>query len=121
MLDHVSTRNILVPIKIHTDWERFQNLASDLISPRIQIHMVVDAEHTARKFAVSLASVYRLSLHKITLSELNEELPEVDCLLRLKQRLRKLWQETRDQARKMAVNWVTKTIRRMTSKKTLER
>jgi len=83
--------------------------------------MLSDAEQTARMFAASIASTYRLSTHKITLSELNEELPELHRLLQLKQRLRKLWQETRDQARKMAVNWVTKTIRRMTSKKTLER
>jgi hypothetical protein len=34
------------------------------------------------------------------------------------QRLRKLWQETRDPA--MAVNWITKSIRRMTHKKALE-
>jgi hypothetical protein len=31
-----------------------------------------------------------------------------------------LWQETRDQARKTAVNWVTKAIRRMTRTKALE-
>jgi hypothetical protein len=48
-------------------------------------------------------------------------LPELDRLLQLKQRLRKLWQETRDPECKTAVNWVTKTIHRMTRKKTLER
>jgi hypothetical protein len=32
-----------------------------------------------------------------------------------------LWQETRDPACKTAVNWVTKSIRWMTSKKALER
>jgi hypothetical protein len=36
-------------------------------------------------------------------------------------RLRKLWHETRDPACKTAVNWVTKTIRRMTQKKAMER
>jgi endonuclease/exonuclease/phosphatase (EEP) superfamily protein YafD len=33
MLDHVSSRDILAPIETYTDWERFQNLASELISP----------------------------------------------------------------------------------------
>jgi hypothetical protein len=32
-----------------------------------------------------------------------------------------LWQETRDPACKTAVNWVTKSIRRMTREKALER
>jgi hypothetical protein len=35
--------------------------------------------------------------------------------------LRKLWQETRDPACKTAVNWVTKTIRRIARKKALDR
>jgi hypothetical protein len=34
ILDHVSARNILVPVEIHTDSEQFRSLASDLISPR---------------------------------------------------------------------------------------
>jgi hypothetical protein len=78
MLDHVSIRDISTPVEIHTDWERFQSLASHLISPRIQIHTLTDAEQAARKFAASVASACRLSTHKITLSELNEELPELD-------------------------------------------
>jgi hypothetical protein len=68
-----------------------------------------------------MPSAYRLSTHKITLSELNEELPELGWLLQLKHRLRKLWQETRNPACKMAVNWVKKTIRKMTQKKVKER
>jgi hypothetical protein len=35
--------------------------------------------------------------------------------------MRKLWQETRDPGYKKAVNWVSKSIRRMTRKKALER
>jgi hypothetical protein len=42
-------------------------------------------------------------------------------LLKHKQRLRKLWQETRDPACKTAVNWVTKSIRRIARKRALER
>jgi hypothetical protein len=108
-LDHVSTRDISVPVEINTDWERrFQSPASDLISPRIQIHTFQDAEEAASKFAASRASAYRLSTNKITLSELNEELPDRDCFHQLKQRLKKLWQEIRDPACKTAVNWVKK-------------
>jgi hypothetical protein len=68
-----------------------------------------------------MASGYRLSIHKITLSELNNELPELDSLQQLKQRLRSLWHETRDPTCKTAVRWATKTIRRMTRRKELER
>jgi hypothetical protein len=110
MLDHVSSRDIKNPIETHTDWERFRSLASELISPSTQIHTFEDAEQTALIFAASIASAYRLSTHKITLSELNEELPELDRLLQLKNKLRKLWHESRDPASKTAVNWVTKTI-----------
>jgi hypothetical protein len=67
-----------------------------------------DAEDAARKFADSIASVYRLSKHKIALLKPNEVLPELDRLLQLKHRLRKLWQETSDPACETAVNWVTK-------------
>jgi hypothetical protein len=41
-------------------------------------------------------------------------------LLKHKQKLQKLWQDTRVPARKTAVNWVLKAIRRMTRKKTLQ-
>jgi hypothetical protein len=37
-LDHVTTRNLSDPIEKFTDWERFQSLASDLVSPKIQIN-----------------------------------------------------------------------------------
>jgi hypothetical protein len=45
----------------------------------------------------------------------------LDRSLGHKQRLWKLWQETRDPACKAAVNWVSKAIRRMTRKKALKR
>jgi hypothetical protein len=120
VLDHVSSRDTSVSVETHTDWERFQSLVSDLISPRIQINTFDDAETTARNFAASIASAYRLSTHKITIPDLTEQLPELDRLLQLKCRLGKLWQETRDPACKTAVNWVTKRIRRMTRIKAME-
>jgi hypothetical protein len=42
-------------------------------------------------------------------------------LLKYKKRMRKLWQETRDPGCKKTVIWVSKSIRRMTRKKALER
>jgi hypothetical protein len=41
--------------------------------------------------------------------------------LQLRHRLRKLWHEIRDPACKMTLNWVTKTIRRITGMKAFER
>jgi hypothetical protein len=37
ILDHVKIRNLSNPIEKFTDWERFQSLASELISPKIEI------------------------------------------------------------------------------------
>jgi hypothetical protein len=36
ILDHVSSRDFSARAEIHTDWERFPSVASDLISPRNQ-------------------------------------------------------------------------------------
>jgi hypothetical protein len=36
--DHVRTKNISAPLEKFTDWERFQSLASNLISPRLEIN-----------------------------------------------------------------------------------
>jgi hypothetical protein len=37
LLDHLRARDRLDPVDKFTDWERFQSLASELISPRIKI------------------------------------------------------------------------------------
>jgi hypothetical protein len=81
----------------------------------------VKADKAVRDFTAPIASAYRLSTSKITISELNNDLPGLDRLLNYKKRLRKLWQETRDPEFKMALNWVSKSIRRLTRKKALER
>jgi hypothetical protein len=98
-----------------------RSLASDLISPRIQIDTADDAEGAACNFAASIASAYRLWSCKITLSEINNKLPELDRLLQLKERVGKLWHETWNPACKTAVNWATKTISKMTRRKAFER
>jgi hypothetical protein len=94
--DHVRTLNASVPLEKFTDWERFQSLASNLISPRLEINSGVEADKAARDFTASIATAYRLATSKITLSELNNNLPGLDRLLKYKKRMRKLWQETRD-------------------------
>jgi endonuclease/exonuclease/phosphatase family metal-dependent hydrolase len=41
ILDHVKINNLSEPTKKFTDWGRFQSLASDLISPRLDINTAV--------------------------------------------------------------------------------
>jgi hypothetical protein len=80
----------------------------------------LEADKAAHEFTASVASAYRLSTSKVTVSEVNTDLLVLDRLLKQKQRLRKLWQETRDTACKTAVKWVTKAIRWMTCRRALE-
>jgi hypothetical protein len=40
------------------DWEQFQSLASNLISPRIEIKLMVGADKAAREFTASIARAY---------------------------------------------------------------
>jgi hypothetical protein len=112
ILDTVRTLNASAPLEKYIDWERFQSLASNLILPRIEINSGVEADKAARAFTASIASACRLSTTKITLSELNNDLRDLDRLLKYKKRMRKLWQETRDLGCKKTFNWVSKSIRR---------
>jgi hypothetical protein len=121
ILDHVKIRNLSEPVEKFTDWGRFQSLASELISPRIEINSGVEADKAARGFTASIASAYRLSTSKVTLLDINNDIPGLGRLLKHKRRLRKLWQETRDPGCKAAVNRVAKEIRRLTRRKALER
>jgi hypothetical protein len=89
-LDHVRTRNLSDPVGKFTDWEWFQSLVSQLISPRIQVNSGGEANTAACEFTATIASVYMLSINKITLSNLNNDLPGLKRLLKHEQRLRKL-------------------------------
>jgi hypothetical protein len=40
ILDHIKAREILDPVEKFTDWERFQSLASALVSPRVELIQV---------------------------------------------------------------------------------
>jgi hypothetical protein len=103
---YIRTRNLSDPVNKFTDWERFQSLAFELISPRIQMNSE-EAKKVACDLTASTASAYRLLTSKITLSDLNKDIHGLENL----QRLRKLWQVTWDPACKTALKWVAKTIR----------
>jgi hypothetical protein len=75
ILDHVKVRNLSEPIEKFTAWIRFQSLASKFMPPRIEIHSGIEADKAARDFTASVASAYRLSTSKITISEVNSDLP----------------------------------------------
>jgi hypothetical protein len=87
----------------YTNSERFQSLASELISSKIQIKWREEADKAICNFTALTASAYRPSTRKMTLSDLNND----------------LWQVTWDPACKMALNSVAKTTRRMTHRKAL--
>jgi len=114
------TRDPSAQVEKFMNWDRFQSLASELVSPKLKINSEAEADKAAGDFTASIASAYKLSTHKTTLYDLNNNLPGLDRLLREKQRLKKLWQETRDPACKAAVNWVSRAIRKMTHKKAIE-
>jgi hypothetical protein len=110
LLDYIRIRNLSDLIDKFTDWEWFQILASELISPRIKINSE-EASKAAHSFTASIGLTYRLLTREITLSNLNKDLLGLESLLKHKQRLRTLLQVTWDPACKTEVNWVTKTIR----------
>jgi hypothetical protein len=71
ILDHVRTLNFSPPIEKFKDWERFENITSLLVLPRIEINSRAEADKAARAFTASIASAYRLSTSKMTLADLN--------------------------------------------------
>jgi hypothetical protein len=119
ILDPVRMRKALDPAEKLTEWELFQSLAFELISPNIQINSSNEGDKAARDFAASIASVYRLSTRKTTILDRKYEILRLNHLLKHKRKLRKLRQETGDLACKTAVNWVTLNIRRMVQKRQL--
>jgi hypothetical protein len=76
----------------------------------------------ARYFTATVDSAFRLPTSNVTLSDINNhDLAGVHHLLKHRDRLRKLLQETRYPICKMAVIWVKKAIRKMNSRKALQR
>jgi hypothetical protein len=60
---------------LKTNWKQFQNIDSELISPRLEINTGIEADKAARDFTASIALAYRLSTTKVTLSDGNIYLP----------------------------------------------
>jgi hypothetical protein len=48
ILDHVKSKNLSEPVEKFTDLERIRNIASDLISPGIEINLEEEADKSAR-------------------------------------------------------------------------
>jgi hypothetical protein len=71
ILDHIKARKIMDPVEKFTDWERFQSLASALVSPRVEINECIEVDKASRDFPASIASAYRLSTKTITISDCN--------------------------------------------------
>jgi hypothetical protein len=55
-MNHIKTKNLSKPVEKFTDTERFQRLASDLISPRFEINPEEEADTAALNFTTSVAS-----------------------------------------------------------------
>jgi hypothetical protein len=69
-----------------------------LTKTRLKINSGEEAHKAARDFTASIASAYRLSESKVTLSDGNNNLPGLDHLLKARHGLTKLWHETKDRA-----------------------
>jgi hypothetical protein len=82
ILDHIKAWEILDPVEKFTDWERFQSLASALVSPRMEINSCIEADKAARVFAASIASAYRLSTKTTTISGRNRGSSSLESLLK---------------------------------------
>jgi hypothetical protein len=61
----------LKPLEKLIDWEQFQSLVSNLISPTIEINEGVEDDKAACEFTAYIISVYRLLTSKVIFSELN--------------------------------------------------
>jgi hypothetical protein len=69
ILDHVNNRNLSEPTEKFADWDRFQSLASELISPKVKINSGVEADKAAH-FTASIASAYRSLTRRITILDI---------------------------------------------------
>jgi hypothetical protein len=53
----------------------------------------VEVDTAARDFTASITSAYRLAISKVALSDINNDIPVLDQLLKHKRKLKKLWQQ----------------------------
>jgi hypothetical protein len=71
ILDHVKIRNLSEPTEKFTDWERFQSLVSDLISPILEINAGVEAamrRATSQTLLLRRVGCRQVRLHFLTLT-----------------------------------------------------
>jgi hypothetical protein len=87
ILHHDRTKKLSEPLERLTDWKRLQSLASDLMSPRMKL---TRWQKLIKRRATLQLLLVRLSISRIALSELSNDLPDLDHLLSYKKRLRKL-------------------------------
>jgi hypothetical protein len=59
----VRSRNLLDPVDKFTDWEQFHSLASQLISPKIQINAGEETDKAVHNYTASIASAYRQAIN----------------------------------------------------------
>jgi hypothetical protein len=90
ILGTVRTRETLDPVEKLRDWEKFQSLHSQLVSPNTQIHSSNEGDKAACCFAASTASAYRLLTIKTKILNWKYEIPGLDCFLKQKGELGKL-------------------------------
>jgi hypothetical protein len=95
------------PFEEFADWERFQSLDSNFMSPRIGINSVTEADKVAREFTASIASSCKLSTSKNIVPEFSKNLPGLDGSAKHTKRRRQLW----NKASKTAFNRILKTIK----------
>jgi hypothetical protein len=90
LLNHFRIKNLSDSVDKFIDWGWFQSLASELISYRIQIMSEEETDKAAGDFTAFIALTYRPLTSKLTLSDLNTDLPHLQSLLKHERRLRKL-------------------------------
>jgi hypothetical protein len=67
LLEPVKVSNVSKPIEKLTDWKQFQNITSELISPRLEINSGTEADKAVRDFTASIV-VNNKRLHFLTLT-----------------------------------------------------
>jgi hypothetical protein len=89
ILDPVRTRVASDPVEKLIDWELFRSIASELVSPNIQILSSEQTDKAECDLATSIVSAYRLSTRKTTVLHRNYGIPDIGRLLKHKRKLRK--------------------------------
>jgi hypothetical protein len=116
-LDPVRMREALDQLKNRLGAVSKPHLWTIIVYPNIPIYSCKESDNATHDCVL-----YSLALgRRTTILDQIYETPNIDHLLKNSRKLRNWWKETRDQARKTAVNWVAQNIKRMVWKRALER